>query len=396
MKSKYLFHLLLICAAYLFSQTAPPHLKYFGYAMVDMGWDDPHDISTKTNYIEEVDSFSNVAQMGVFNYTDNVIARTHLMTSRCVKPILSIQSIFYHEVDSNAPSGHHFKLYPNFLERWQSFVKSNLPILQSSQIASFYVADEPLWNGIAYLELDTVCQLIKKDFPTIPIMFIEAYPVLSNLKIPTTVDWVGFDRYAIFDPSKSSLFLNDLKILKSKLSTTSQRIFLVMDDQWLPSYGQAGFAPDTVRFMIQNYYNLAASDTSIVGLIGYLWAGGLDSPDQLGVRNMPQSVIDKNVEIGSMIKANNPVCLATAVAETPITAEYLSLWPNPCTETLYISLGVKDPQQIEIINIFGQIVKDGLITHQQSINISDLPRGIYFIRSKDSPGTLLRFIKQNQ
>ena len=78
-------------------------------------------------------------------------------------------------------------------------------------------------------------------------MFIEAYPVLSNLKIPLSVDWVGFDRYEIFDPTTNSIFLNDLDTLKAKLSTNNQRIFLVIDDQWLPYYGSAGFTPDTLN-----------------------------------------------------------------------------------------------------------------------------------------------------
>ena len=45
------------------AQTAPPHLRYFGFALIDVFWDDPHDTSAITNYLSEVDTFSNVAHV---------------------------------------------------------------------------------------------------------------------------------------------------------------------------------------------------------------------------------------------------------------------------------------------------------------------------------------------
>lgn len=363
-----------------FSQTAPPHLKYFGFALVDVLWDDPHDASTISNYIAEVDSFSNIAQLGVYDFTDNIIARVNLMNTNCVKPFVSIRSICYYEVDTVAPSGHHFKLYPNFQARWNSFKTINNSILDSSSIGAFYVADEPLWNGISFSELDSVCQMIKNDFPSIPIMFVEGYPVLSSLVIPTSVDWVGFDRYEIFDPTTSSIYLNDLDTLKSKLSTANQKIFLIIDDQWLPFYGAAGFSPDTIRFMVQNYYNLAASDPSVIGLIGYLWTGGLDDPGQLGVRDMPQSVIDKNVEIGMMIKANNFPCNITGLENLEIKKERFELYPNPANEILNISFSENSKMQIQIFNVMGTSVKEMSITGSMQIDITDLQSGIYIIQ----------------
>ncbi len=395
MKKNNLILFFIIITNSAIGQSAPPHLKYFGYALVDALWDDPHDIAATTNYIAEVDSFSNIAQLGVYNYTDTIISRTNLMNIHCVKPFLSIQSVCYYEVDTLASSGHHFKLYPNFKARWNSFKSTNLSILHSSKIAAFYVADEPVWNGISFSELDTVCQMIKSDFPNIPLMFVEAYPVLNSLSVPTSVDWVGFDRYEIFDPTTSTLFLNNLNTLKSKLSTASQKIFLVIDDQWLPFYGAAGFTPDTIRYIVQNYYNLAASDTSIIGLIGYLWAGGLDDPGQLGVRDMPQSVINKNVEIGRMIKANNSPCKTTGLNENICSKINFLIFPNPATETLKISFRNNQKQQLEIYNFVGQLIKEVSIINSETINISDLQKGVYFIRLKDSPSQTLKFIKQN-
>lgn len=396
MKKKYLSLFLVIITNIAICQTAPPHLKYFGYALIDAFWDDPHDASTTTNYIAEVDSFSNIAQLGVYGYTDNIIARTNLMNTNCVKPFLSIQSVCYYEVDTLAPSGHHFKLYPNFQARWNSFKTTNSAVLDSAKIAAFYVADEPLWNGINFSELDTVCQMIKSDFPNIPLLFVEVYAVLDSIIIPTTVDWVGFDRYEIFDPTTSSIFLNDLDTLKSKLSTANQKIFLVIDDQWLPFYGSAGFTPDTMRFCVQNYYNLAASDTSVIGLLGYLWAGGLDDPGQLGVRDMPQSVINKNVEIGTLIKANHSPCVIAGMETIELSSELFNIYPNPTTEKLTVAFSnyQNRKEQIQIYNSIGVLLKEVEITQSTQITIAGFPSGLYFVHLKNYPEQTLKFIKQ--
>ncbi len=366
-----------------FCQTAPPHLKYFGFSLVDMLWDDPHDTSPITNYIAEVDSFSNIAQLGVYSDTDNIITRVNLMNSRCVKPIVSLQSIFYRTIDTLAPSGDHIALYTNFVARWNFFKATNAAILDSSKIAAFYVVDEPVWNGLSFSELDTVCNLLKNDFPDIPLFFIEAYTVLSNLQIPTTVDWVGFDEYAIFDPYSDVTYNNDLDTLKSKRSNPNQKIILIVDDQWLPYYGAAGYTPDTIRYMVQNYYNLAASDTEIIGMIGYLWPGGLDDPGQLGVRDMPQSVIVKNVEIGTLIKANYSPCSSTGLADFSTTNSQFNIFPNPGDDKLFVSISNNDITELKIFNVFGQEVFRQTLISQQAIeiNIAHLQSGIYFVRA---------------
>ncbi|MBA3705407.1 MAG: T9SS type A sorting domain-containing protein [Bacteroidetes bacterium] len=379
--------ILIICINLLilqaFCQTAPTHLKYFGFALVDMLWDDPHDASTITNYIAEVNSFSNIAQLGVYDYTDNIIARVNLMNSKCVKPIVSFQSIFYQTIDTIAPSGNHIALFTNYVARWNFFKTVNATILNSSKIGAFYVVDEPVWNGLSFYEFNAVCDMIKTDFPNIPLFFVEAKPALSSLKIPTTIDWIAFDDYGIFNPLTSISYNNDMDTLKSKRSNPNQKIVLVIDDQWMPYYGAAGYSPDTIRYMVQNYYNLAASDTEIIGMIGYLWPGGLDDPGQLGVRDMPQSVINKNVEIGTMIKANYSPCSTTGLTDFSNVSSQFNIYPNPGNDKLFISLYNSDETEIKIFNVFGQEVFKQTLTSPQTIeiNIEHLQSGVYCARA---------------
>ena len=162
--------------------------------------------------------------------------------------------------------------------------------MTASKVEYFYVSDEPTWNGIGFNELDAVCKLLKHDFPAIKIMFVEAYISLVDLVISKTTDWIGFKRYTIFNPSTNKCFLKNSITLKSKLSTLKQTMFLTIDDQWLPLSGTLGVTPDSVSFMVQDYYKVALTEPPISGLVGYLWPGGFDEPKQLGVRDMPQSV----------------------------------------------------------------------------------------------------------
>ena len=50
-----------------------------------------------------------------------------------------------------------------------------------------------------------------------------------------------------------------------------------------------------------NYYRLSLSNDRVVGIIGYLWPGGLDSADQLGARDLPECVQGVYWQIGSVI-----------------------------------------------------------------------------------------------
>ncbi len=291
---------------------AAAHLKYFGYYFVDVELDDPHDAVAKTNFSDEVGAFSNVAQMTAYYPSQDLKSRIDTMNSYCMKPFIAIQDVFHYRVDdSQAPSGHRYHLYDDFQARWGTFKATNGTALTPGKVAAFYLVDEPTWNGVTFAELDAVSQTIKTDYPNIPILLVEAYPTLINLQVPVSVDWVGFDRYAVFDPlpSKNASFLADIATLKSKLSSPHQKVFLTIDDRWEPLYATLGIAtPEQMIPVIQDYYDLAVSDPMVVGLLGYLWAGGIGGGQELGVRDMPQSVIDLNQQLGAKIKLNGPAC----------------------------------------------------------------------------------------
>lgn len=224
------------------------------------------------------------------------------MSQNGLKAMLAVQAIFFVGTpDATQGGGMNFDLHPQYQARWESFVKTNNLFEHQSAIAAFYVVDEPVWNGISFSELKLAADAIKASFPSVPTAFVEAPGGLDTLQVPPSMDWIGFDHYAIPRPETDSTFKQELSLLKSKRSLASQRIVLVMDAQWLPFYGEAGYSESDMASVATSYFNLAQSDPEIIGILGYLWPGGFDDPRQKGARNLPQSVIDEHRRIGELV-----------------------------------------------------------------------------------------------
>lgn len=277
-------------------------LRYFGYALIDCGLDDPTDTTHQKNYVSEVASFSNVAQMCVFDPSENIVDRLQLMSKNDLRALLSVQAIFFvGNPDSSQGSGMNFDIHPQYQMRWERFVSNNNLSQNIAAIAAFYVADEPVWNGITFSELKVAADVIKASFATVPTAIIEAPDGIRNLQVPLSIDWIGFDRYAVARPDTDLGYNSELALLKSKRSRPEQKILLVMDAQWLPFYGDAGYSPKRMKSVASRYYNLAKSDPDIIGIIAYLWPSGFDDPHQMGARQLPIKVIDEHVRIGRLI-----------------------------------------------------------------------------------------------
>lgn len=365
------------------AQSAPSHLRYFGFTAIDCFYDDPLDATATTNYLSEVDTFSNLAHMCVYDYTDNIVARTNAMNASCVSSLLHIQEIFFQMVDTQAPSGVNYDLYPDFTSRWATFATTNASVLDPSKVACFYIVDEPFWNGVSLADMDTVCALLKNGFPTIPLLMVEAYTTVDVMEVPEAMDWVGFDRYGSFDPQNDPAFQENMDTLKGRLSSPNQKIVVIIDDQWFPDYlTYLGWTQDMMADVAQNYYDLAVADTSVIGLIGYIWPGGLDAPDHYGVRNLTPAVINKNVEIGQNIKANFSPCSGLNLLENELNKMELTIFPNPVSDFVQIETGVEVTNaSITIYDAFGRIEK--LITNLSGASIcietTPLPDGIYLV-----------------
>lgn len=284
------------------STDQPVSLQTYGFALIDCGYDDPLDSSATTDYLDEVAAFSNAAQLCVFGPEERVDARLERMGENGVQALLSVQDLFFEgQPDASTGSGHRFSLRADYEQRWNSFVAVNSLAEHAAEIYAFYLADEPAYNGMPSDELDVVALLVKSTIPGAVTALIEAWPAVGQLVVPASIDLIGFDHYGVADPLADPGLMAEYEQLKSKRSSPTQQIIVVLDAQWLPFYGEAGFDPAAMSAVAENYFAFASADPDVVALIGYLWPSGLDDPEQLGARALPQSVLATYASIGERI-----------------------------------------------------------------------------------------------
>lgn len=283
------------------------HIQHFGFTLIDTYWDDPTDELIKTNYIDEVYSFINVADLLIIAPEANIVPRLTAMAELEVTALLHLLDLLFEVVGTDAPSGVAYDLRPDYQERWNTFVSANDLVSNQGLINAFYVGEEPTWNGVTYDEMKEVSDYIKSQFPNVPILLVEAFPALNDLQVPESVDWVGFDHYFIKDPNTNDEYQNEWALLKSKRSRPDQKLIVIMDTHYIDwAHGDfGGIALNEMGTVAKNYYQLAKSDDAVIGIIGYYWPNGFDIATSIGARGMPQVVKDVYVEIGQEISRKN-------------------------------------------------------------------------------------------
>ena len=278
------------------------HLKYFGFTLVDTYWDDPTDNEAKTNYADEVHSFSNMADILIAFPSQDIKPNLDVFQSYELKAVLHLNEIFFEKVDTGGPSGAKYDLRANYKARWDSVMTTNDLIENQNKLQALYIGEEPTWNDISASEFKSACDYAKQTLPDVPILTVEAYPVLDEMEIPSSVDWVGFDRYFIEDPQNNPVFLKDVATLKSKING-EQKLVFIMDTHYIDwahtDFG--GITKEELKGVATSYYELAKSEEKAIGILGYFWPNGFDIEGSLGARGLPQSVKDEYVRIGKEI-----------------------------------------------------------------------------------------------
>jgi hypothetical protein len=273
--------------------TSPPAtLKYFGFGGIDCGISDPINPRANVNYIDEVSLFSNIAHLCASNPNDYIIQRMATMINRDVLPILDVSNLLFTKVGSK------LVLRGDYRSRMTTFISTNKLARYQKYIGAIYIVDEPFWNGLEYTSLEVAVNFVKSMLPTPPIMFIEAFPSLDQLKVPANVSIIGFDQYQV-DPLSDS-YKNKLTHLKTKIGS-GQRVILVMDGEWTASPPGSSFPKEAYETIMPNYYTLAQSDSMIIGMLVYVWPGGVSSSNEYGVRNFPASTLEIYKSIGRSI-----------------------------------------------------------------------------------------------
>jgi hypothetical protein len=279
-----------------------PNLQLFGFTLVDVGWDDPSDGDGKTNYLDEVAPFSNLADVLTFDHTQPIVARLEAMNAQGVKPVVHVSELFFEMKGLGGDrNGVLYGLRSDYQARWDTFVAVNGLAARPDLLGCLYIGEEPAWCSIPEAEFTAACDYAKSTLPTVPLFMVEAFSAMEVAYVPASIDWVGFDHYFLPKPSASADFQRELQLLKSKMQP-HHRILLILDSHWIKNlHGSAGMSRYEMDAVARDYYEVANSDTSIIGLLGYFLPSGFDSRHSLGARGMPDHVKEEYERLGKAI-----------------------------------------------------------------------------------------------
>lgn len=283
-----MFRLLLLL---LFLASPAKALDFFGYVGVMCDFDDPLDDTTLTDYSAEVAGFTNANHVCLPADPADWANRISQANAQ-FRPVLSVEGAF--DFAGAGPDG------PESRAVW--------PILRDAIIASqvdpariiFYLVDEPTLRGIDPVAVDRAAAILRTDFPTAEVLLVEACGMDGPPPIAPHLTLWGFDCYTYADPAASPAFMTYLDLVRRRLGP-DQRMVLVMDANHTEYHAAAGVALNDMGDVARAYAALALSRPEVVGMLGYTWAGGIDSPTELGVRDMPQAVIDAHRALGQML-----------------------------------------------------------------------------------------------
>ncbi|MBV1858561.1 MAG: hypothetical protein KUG77_09140 [Nannocystaceae bacterium] len=282
------------------SGSTPSRLQHFGFVGVSCMVDDPYDAEGPRNYVDEVAAFTNIAHLCPLDI--DITAQAGEIVDAGGRAFIDLTQILFEAVPGEAPvgTGSQLRLRSDAATLFGAFVEASAPVLDSEHVAAFYLVDEPIWNGTPPREIAAAATLVDDTFPNIPIMVIEAYPVVEEAVFPEGVDWVGFDRYLVPDPSSDPTYLAELETVRAR-ATDEQDLVIILDAQWFSLYEEVPLSQKDMEDVARHTYKLAMSRDDVVAVIGYTWPGGLDVPEQRGARSLPEGVQAAYREIGQAI-----------------------------------------------------------------------------------------------
>ncbi|MGL4278752.1 MAG: hypothetical protein ACRCS0_00170 [Albidovulum sp.] len=271
--------------------------RYFGYSAILCGLDDPHDEGVKTDYLDEVSAFTNIAQVCADADPGVTADRMRRAHADGVTPLLYIEPAFFDRKGRRMVA----KQPEAAAALWQvvkaGIAKSKVPL----DAIVFYLADEPHHFGLPQAALEEAIAVIRADFPAARILMIEAYSEDGPPPVPEGVDYWGFDAYGVPDPTAEPRYGTYLDAARATMRP-DQHLVMVMEAVHYPSvHGEGVAAKESLADVARADYRYALARGDIDMILAYTWAGGIDSPDESGVRDLPAGVLAEHQAIGRAI-----------------------------------------------------------------------------------------------
>ena len=105
----------------------------------------------------------------------------------------------------------------------------------------------------------------------------------------------------------------------------------------------------------------------------------LSESDRISFPNDEILVITQNgTDIQIPISEIRKVTFNEVLATAENKAENIGIFPNPADNSFTVS-GINEVQQLKIYSIDGRLVKQEAVSCSQSIDISELPQGLYYV-----------------
>jgi hypothetical protein len=164
------------------------------------------------------------------------------------------------------PNSSPFRLNPDAaaqLAALKAVVGSNL-----DKVGAIYLLDEPYGVGrdVSYDDLNTAVAQVRAAFPGRIVMMTMDGPsvIADHRRIPTGIDWVGFDWYC----QGHDQIASTLATLESRLESPYQRTYLVPESATgvCPGSSDASIADAQ-----SSYMNIAAGDPRVTYLMNFGW-----------------------------------------------------------------------------------------------------------------------------
>jgi len=181
-------------------------------------------------------------------------------------------------------------------------------------------------------------------------------------------------RYAI---SKMGAYLsviaptrNDTKVINYTPQIKNSSGFITDTINWIQVSGYYSAQGGEQYLTIGNFYDDSVMDTLYINHGIYGFSAGYYYIDDV-------SVIDSTMGISEIYKEN-----------------YVKVFPNPANDFLNVECKLPDAE-LKVFNILGNEVTQAKISYKGQIDISNLNKGVYFIRLQTESGIFTsRFIKE--
>lgn len=123
----------------------------------------------------------------------------------------------------------------------------------------------------------------------------------------------------------------------------------------------------------------------------FVLANAITEPIKLNTVSMDTSWLYATTSSAQNVSISD--CSTVGISESSFENDF-SVYPNPATSTLNISIPENQKQQLQIFNSIGMFVKEISATQQTQIDISDLSSGLYFVRLQNNLLWTQKFIKE--